>query len=183
MKKTDIFIIALWAATVFGLLEGIVLDIARAYPALLAPYKASAHLLWIAPVVDMPLFLLAALGLLVLLRLSRRWTNGIELTIAYGFFACIGAFSVIEAPKILNVPSTLLLSIGLGVVAFRSIRGSEGKLTQILRRRLLWIPVLIVLLGLGVFAYERASEAWRYRQLTSAIGQWFGSLRHLAKVV
>jgi hypothetical protein len=121
------------------------------------------------PVVDRSLFLLAALGLLILLRLGRRWTNGIELAIAYGFFACIGAFSVIEAPKILNIPSTLLLSIGLGVVAFRSIRGSEGKLTEILRRRLLWIPVLIVVLGLGVIAYERASEAWRYRGSTNKL--------------
>jgi hypothetical protein len=168
MRKLDIFVIAAWSATAFGLLEGVLLNIARAYPALLAPYKASAQMLWLAPVVDLPLFLLAAVGLLILFKLAQKWTGGSELLITYSFFIFLGIFTLAEALKIIHLASAALLSVGLTVVFCRKLRGSEHRLTDFLRRRLVWIPVLLVVAALGVYGYEQGRESWEFHQLSTA---------------
>jgi hypothetical protein len=165
VSHLDVFVVAAWAAVVFGLAEGIVLNVARAYPVILAPYKASAHLLWIAPLLDLPLFLLAAAGLLILFRLTRRWTSGIQKPVLYGFFMFIGIFTVVEAPKLIHLIATGAISLGLTVVITQKLRSSEDRLTYFLRRQLAWVPVLIIVAAAGVYGYELASELWRMYQL------------------
>jgi len=73
MRKTDVFVVAIWSALGLGIVEGLALNIARAFPALAAPYKFSAHILWVAPVLNTALFLLVAAVLIPLLRRLRKW--------------------------------------------------------------------------------------------------------------
>ena len=165
MRRQDSFVIAAWAATLFGLVEGSVLLICRAYPAVLAPYKVSVHALWIAPIVDLILFLAIALVLPTLLKPVRRWLNGSELLYAYGFFVFLGCFTILVTPRIIHWASLIILSLGLTVVAYRKLRGSEIALTGYLRRRLLWIPSLILMAGVGALGYEITREKWSFHNL------------------
>jgi arylsulfatase A-like enzyme len=169
MRKSDIFVVAAWAATIFGLVEGVVLLICRAYPAIVAPYKVSTDALWIAPIVDLVIFSFAAMGLLLLLKVGRKWlSDSHPLIVAYGVFFFIGVFAVISVPKIIHSLSAAVLSLGLAVVFCRKLRGSESRLTGFLRRRLAWIPALILTAAFGVSAYDWAREFRLFRQLPAA---------------
>jgi arylsulfatase A-like enzyme len=168
VRKADTFVIAAWAATIFGLMEGMTLCISRAYPAILAAHKVSVHILWIAPLVDLFLFLLAAAGLYVLRNFIRRWLGTSSVLLAYGFFVFLGVLTVITAPVILHPLSAVVLSLGLTVMCCRKLRGSESQLVGYLRARLVWIPVLLVMTGLGVSGYDRIREMWLFQHLPPA---------------
>ncbi|MCG3160256.1 MAG: hypothetical protein JMDDDDMK_01325 [Acidobacteria bacterium] len=168
MRKLDNFVIAAWAATIFGLMEGVVLVICRAYPAILAPYKVSVHALWIAPAINLILFLVIALALMLLTKLARRWLKEPELLFTYGFFVFLGFVTVLAAPRIIHWVTILILPLGLAAAFCRKLRGSEIALTDRLRRRLLWIPALIVLVGAGAWGYEKTREQWLFRKLPPA---------------
>jgi arylsulfatase A-like enzyme len=168
MQKSYTIVLAAWSATVFGLLEGIVLCISRAYPANLAPYKVSTHILWITPVVNLLFFTLIAFGILILGKWFRRRFQRSTLLIVVGFFVFIGIVTVITSPAIIHSISAVLLSLGLTVTIIRGLRGSENQLADYLRRRLAIIPLLIATIALGVAVYEDAGERWAFRKLPAA---------------
>jgi arylsulfatase A-like enzyme len=168
MRNSDPFVIAAWTATIFGLMEGVILVIWRAYPAILAPYKVSADVLWIAPALNLVLFSIAAASLLLLAKLVRKRLNISDSLIIYGAFFFLGLFAVISVPKIIHLVSAAVLSLGLAAAACRKLYGFEIRLTAFLRRRLVWVPVLIVAAALGVFGYEWAREFRLSRQLPAA---------------
>ncbi|MBY0374967.1 MAG: hypothetical protein K2Q23_13300, partial [Bryobacteraceae bacterium] len=87
-SRTPYFLIAAWAAIVFGLLEAIALQACRAFPALLAPYKSPVETLWIAPLLDLALFAMLALVLRVALS---RWLGEARV---HGVFFFLGVFTV-----------------------------------------------------------------------------------------
>jgi arylsulfatase A-like enzyme len=166
MRKSDIFVVAAWSATIFGLMEGIVLIICRAYPANVAPYKVSNDALWVAPILDLVVFLVVASGVLLVVKLGRRWLSDSRWPFfVYGIFIFLGLFAVISIPKIVHVLSAAVLSLGLSVALCRKLRGFEDQSAAFLRGRLLWIPVLIVAAAVSVSGYERAREWWQFRQL------------------
>jgi arylsulfatase A-like enzyme len=169
MRKSAIFVVAAWSATIFGLMEGIVLIICRAYPANVAPYKVSNDALWVAPIIDLVVFLVVAAGVLLLVQLGRRWLSYSRWPIVvYGVFIFLGIFAVISVPKIVHLLSAALLSLGLSVALCRKLNGIERRLTTYLRGRLVWIPALIVTAALGVSGYDHARESWQISQLTRA---------------
>lgn len=169
MRKSDIFVIAAWSATFFGLLEGIVLVICRGYPANVAPYKVSNDALWIAPLVDLFVFFIVAAGLLLIMQLAGKRLKGASaLTIAYGVFLFLGLLAVISVPKLVHLLSAALLCLGLAVALCRKLAGVENPLTAYLRAHLLWIPMLIASAALGVSGFEWTREAAAFRRLPAA---------------
>jgi arylsulfatase A-like enzyme len=172
MRRTDIFVVAVWAATIFGLLEGIIQCISRYYPVISAAHKVSPAVLWVAPTLDLFLFVLAAAGVTILCRLTRRWFDPPSLLATYGFFVFLGAFSVILAPGLIHPLAALVLSLGLAKFFCHKLRGHESQLTGFLRRQIVLSPALLIAVGLGVTTYETIRESWLYRQLpTPAAGQ------------
>jgi arylsulfatase A-like enzyme len=165
MTKRDSVVIAAWAATLFGLVEGAVLLISRAYPAVLAPYKMSVHALWIPPIVDVMPFLIVAPVLPTLLKAVRRWLKGSDLLAAYGVYSFLGFVTVLATTKTIHWVAVVVLPLGLAVTVCRMLRGSEMAGTDYLRRRLLWIPALILTAAVGAWGYEGAREQWLFRKL------------------
>lgn len=165
MCKSDAFVISIWAAVVFGLGEGIILSVTRSYPQILAPFKASPHILWVAPLIDLPLFLVAALGFLFFSRLLQRWLKDKELLIIYGVFIFLGVFTLLETAKIIHPLAVFILSLGATVASCGKLRGGEQRLTEFLHRRLVWTPVLIIIAGTGVYVYQEVMGLWRLYQL------------------
>ena len=160
---------AAWAATIFGLLEGVILVICRAYPANVAPYKVSNDALWITPLFDIFLFSIVAGGVLLVTMSGRRWLSGSHLPLVVsGVFIFIGVFAPISIPKIVHPLSAALLSLGLTVVICRKLKGNEMRVTAFLRGRLLWIPTLIVTALLSVSGYDWLREIWSYHRLPAA---------------
>ena len=169
MRKSDVLVIAAWAAAIFGLIEGIILVICRAYPANVAPYKVSNDALWIAPLLDLGIFLIVGTAVLLIIKIGSKWLHGARIpAIVFGIFIFLGIFAVVSVPKLIHHLSAVVLSFGLTTALCRKLSGSEIRLTALLRRRVLWIPGLIFTVGLGVVSYERAREYWQFRHLSSA---------------
>ncbi len=166
--KSDVFVVVAWAATIFGLLEGVVLCISRVDPLIHAAHKVSTSILWVAPLVDLPLFLLVAVALFVGLRLAWKRLGTRSLLIAYGLFVFLGIYTVVSAPRKIQPIGAAVFSLGVAVAFCRKLKSSEERLTAYLRRRLVWMPLLIVAASLGVFGFQRFQEAWWVRSLPPA---------------
>lgn len=169
MRKRDAFVIAASAAMIFGLLEGVILCISRYYPAIFAAHKVSPHVLWVAPVLDLLLFLPAAAALMVLARIIQRWFHSPILLTAYGCFIFLGVFPVIAAAGVIHPVAAAVLAAGSAAFGWQQLRGFETRLTAYLGRGLIWVPVCVAAAGFGVTAYEKLNESWHLGQLPPAV--------------
>lgn len=157
--------VAVWAGVLFGLLEGVVLFVCRFYPAVLAPYKVTAAVLWVAPLLDALLFAAAALVLPLFLKPLRRfrWADGAAPV--YGFFVFAGLSGAATAPRVLYPAAALLLAAGLTAVFCRYLPAFETRLTAASRKTVFLIPVLIGVLALGAAGHRRYREWTALREL------------------
>jgi arylsulfatase A-like enzyme len=161
-STADILTAAVWCAAVFGVIEGVLLTVSRSWPRILAPYKASAHLLWIAPVVDIGLFAAAACVLAAgLARVPRLRTFGV----ISGVFLFAGIATVLLTLKVMHIAAALILALGLTAAASRRLHGREAQTISWLRRRTLAIPVAVIVLAGTVAAWNAFAERRRFGRL------------------
>ena len=157
--------VAIWAALVMGLVEGALLNLARFWPVVLAPYKASAHVLWVAPLLDIVIFGCLGLLLLVAMRLAPALVGSRALLICWAGAALVGAGTVAITLRGIHVLSAGLLAVGAAAATARAVSGREAALAAAVRRRLLLVPVILVLVAAAVFAGEYAAERRHFGQL------------------
>lgn len=157
--------VAVWAALVTGLVEGTLLNFARFWPVVLAPYKASAHVLWVAPLLDIAIFGCLGLLLLVAMRLAPAVVGSRALLLCWAGAALVGAGTVAITLRAIHVLSAGLLAVGAAVATARAVSGREAVLASAARRRLLFVPVVLVLVAAAVFAWEYTAERRRFGQL------------------
>ncbi|MGI9079024.1 MAG: sulfatase [Gemmatimonadaceae bacterium] len=175
IRSADVFAIAVWSAVGFGLLEGVVLCITRAFPALRAPYKVSPHILWVAPLVDLVLFLSAAGVVIAVSRMVWRSHGASHLRSVYGVFVFLGLFAVLSAPGVIHIPSAALLALGGALAIARKVNGTAAGVARSLRFAMI-LPPFAVAIGLGVAGYDRVREMWLFRQLPPAAERAFNVL-------
>ena len=108
MSRSAILRLAVWMGLVSGFLEGVVLTATRSFPAILASFKGSIHLLWIAPLTEGIIF--AGVGCLLAMAV-RRWPSfGPRVPAVVSF---LGVFEVLSTPKILHPAAAIVLALGL----------------------------------------------------------------------
>lgn len=168
LRKSNLFVIALWSGAVFGFLEGVALCLSRAYPVIQAAHKVSNDAIWVAPLVDSLLFLLATPFLLIALALAGKYLRNREILTAFGFFSFLGVSTVLTMPRVFHSYAAAILSLGLTMVLTRTLDGSEDGLTRFLRRWLITVPILIGLAALGTWCFQRAVEFYEARRLPAA---------------
>ncbi len=84
MRAMDLFTIAAWSGVLFGFLEGGILCITRGFPARRAAHQVSNDIVWVAPVVDVIVFLGIAAAISLFRPLVRRWTGSIRTLVRAG---------------------------------------------------------------------------------------------------
>jgi hypothetical protein len=153
-----------WHALAFGLVEGLLLNLARFWPPVLAPYKASAHVLWVAPLVDLATFGLFGVGVFLLLR-AWRTPRLSPLLLVWGAFAFLGMGTVAATLNVIHYASAALLGLGGSVAVCRFVAGRESTLTSGLRRWLILVPLTLLAVGGGVALSGAAGEAREFGRL------------------
>jgi hypothetical protein len=68
-------------------------------------------------------------------------------------------------PKVLDVPSALILSLGLAVSLCRLLSGKEKQFKTHLRHWIFLIPFLMVVVAISTMGFGLASEIWRASQI------------------
>ena len=145
-----------------GLVEGLQLNLARSSPTILAPYKVSADILWVAPAVNAIGFALAGLVLAPLARrVAPRQADRILASGLVGVAAAINLYTL----KVIHPFSVLLLALGIGVAVFRL---SEARIRRVLTGAARFAPVSVLLLGVLAVGV-RASRAVQEKRAIAAL--------------
>jgi len=145
-----------------GLVEGLQLNLARSFPAILAPYKVSADILWVAPVVNGIGFALAGL---VLAPLARRLLPRVADRVLASGLAGVAVAINLYTLKLIHPLSVLLLALAIGVAVSRlSERRLRGLLAGAAR-----LAIFTPLLALVLFSGVRASGALREKRAMAAL--------------
>ncbi len=158
--------LALWIGTAFGLLEGAVLVWTRAWPAIQAAHKLSPDVLWIAPLVQIVLLGLAAIGLALAARVVPAL--GPRVATVAGSFVALGTAAVIGGPGVLHPASVAVIAGGIGISVARIVRDREAALLDALRR---WLPataILVLIAFAGTTLAGRLTEWARARSIASS---------------
>ena len=168
MKRLEMLVIAIWSGFIFGILEGLVFNFTRQFPALFAPYKLPAEVLWVSPIINIVVFSFTILLLSSAIRAIAPRVNMSHglLTLGVGLF--LGLFGVLNAPKVLHLLSTVLLAGGLTIVIVRVLRRHEQAVIHTSNRFLLIIPLSLILLALGVYGTKTIYESQLYNDLPVA---------------
>ncbi|MBI2834358.1 MAG: sulfatase [Acidobacteria bacterium] len=171
MRRSDVFLIAAWSASVLGAFEGVVLEVARAFPSVLAPDKAPVHILWVAPLVDLALFLALAGMLAPAVRLLARLPRIRPAVAVFGMFTAIGISNVLTAPAVLHPASAAILALGMTVACCRTVAVTDARLLAWLRARVGWLPLLLAALLVAAAGYDKGRETARSRRLPAPIAK------------
>ena len=154
--NTGLLAAAAWIGLIVGLAEGPLFFAARLLYR--QAVRVNTDILWVAPLVDVTVFVLAAGALLLVARLIRRppperttWFALISMTL-------VVFISVLSYDR-LNPLAVLLLACGLGLRLSSVLGRHAARLGRLFRRTLAPLLVLAVLYGLGVVAAGRVREA------------------------
>ncbi len=150
---------AVWAGVLWGSLEGLALVLSRAYPAIQAAHKVPPSALWVAPVVQVVLFLLLAWPMAVLAGSARMRHLGPRHALAA--YSAIGALALFAGQGLLHWTAVLMLGGAGAAGVFRALGGTSEPLTIRLVPRI-WMPLgLLAVMGAGTTLATRLIEIRR----------------------
>ena len=135
-------LLAVWFGLAAGLLEGLTALILRGEPQFYI--RVSPDILWIAPAVNLLLFLLIGAILDVLYRLTGKPPD--ESLIA-GLFTWATLFALLLLLGVMHQVAALILSLGVAVQTARVLRGREPHAEVLFRRSATILIVITLLLG------------------------------------
>lgn len=162
---SDGLVVAAWTAALGGLVEGLLLVVSRNWPQVLASHKASVHLLWIAPLMDIAVFGLLAIAYRLIVAWLPARVRQRALLWCFGVFIFCAVATAALALNVIHVASTVILALGAALWVVRTLDGREESAARQLRKRLLYIPIVIGTLALSVAAFEFVAEEMRYAHL------------------
>ncbi len=137
-----VLLIAAWFGLLAGLLEGVIANFLRGVPGFAV--RVSPEILWIAPAVNLVLFLFMGLGLAVLFRLNRKLAG---ISFSAGFFSWVTLFCLLLLVGKINQLASLILSLGVGVQVARMLRGREQRTLNFFRKSAGILVISALLIG------------------------------------
>jgi hypothetical protein len=161
----DAVTLAVWAGALTGVVEGVLLTAAIAWPAILAPYKASAHQLWISPIVDIVAFTFATGILWSGLQLTKRARILCSPRSAVALLGCASIGTIAVTLNVIHFASAGVLAIGGSAALSRAFDGREHGVVRILKRRLWAIPLIIMSIAMIMLLSSVVTERAAYAAL------------------
>jgi arylsulfatase A-like enzyme len=160
-SAADVLSVAAWCGLIFGIAEGAVIAYTRQFPAINAPYKTSERVLWVAPLLDVVLFVALAAALLAVRRmLTPGGTRANDSRHAVLVFTFLGVFGILFAPRVIHPAAILLFSAGSALATYRSLAARPDVLLKF--RRATWaIPVILLSLFVVTAAALRIADVRR----------------------
>jgi arylsulfatase A-like enzyme len=164
-------LIAGWFALVFGLVEGagLLYFVAQApLNSSLGQKYVNAHILWIAPAIDLVLFAATACVVAVILRWVKESRR---LTVMFGLFVFLTVFGWIILPIRLHRAAALILAVGLTVVFLRWVWKREQQMFSLIRRTTPALFAIWMVIAGALVGGERIREWMSIRNLPPATGR------------
>ncbi|MCL4523077.1 MAG: sulfatase-like hydrolase/transferase [Acidobacteria bacterium] len=167
-RTSDLLALTLWFGVVVGLLEGASFLLLQTAGLLTWNIKATAvdqNILWAATLMDVAVFLVAGIGLWVVLAWWRpaRW-----LFATHVVFGSLGWYVFVSMSGRLRERGALMLSLGLGVVVARLLARNEAGWMGFVRRSVVKVMVLAVVVGCAAASGDWMYEKYEDRKLAAA---------------
>jgi arylsulfatase A-like enzyme len=159
----QVFLIAAWFGLAAGLLEGMTRTLLRGIPGFV--YLNSPDILWIAPALNLSLFVALAAGLGLALRL---WGTALSTAVIAALFGWVGFFDLLLTLGKMSQVASLLLSLGLAVQLGRWLRGREQAVLSFFRRTIGSLLILAIFTGAAGFKWDSWGERSLLRRLPAA---------------
>ena len=158
----NLFFTSLW----FGLFAGVLEAVARTVPRFVSGWHPDSpiQILWIAPIFNLALILVLGTGLAVLNRITRV----VNVRLALALFVAIVFFGVAFSLEVIGKLPSLILALGVGVQAGRSILGREQAIVRYLRHTLPFLLISAVMLAATGVAWPLWKESRLVAQLPPA---------------
>jgi arylsulfatase A-like enzyme len=159
LTAKQLLAIAASAGFIFGTAEGGVMSITRLFPAIAAPYTTSANILWVAPLLDVVLFILIAVLLVPLMRMLQRtrFANLASGAAAAGLFTFAGLGGALVSTHVLHIAAVILLAGGAGAAVARGVRSHPRVVRRAVRFAAV-IPILLFTLASATILTLHAAE-------------------------
>ena len=155
-----VLLVSVWFGLISGLLEGVVANFLRQMPGF--ALRVPVGILWIAPVLNLALFLVMGAGLWLLFAALGKGPGAWLLLAFYGWVTLFGLLLLIgKLPQF----AALILSLGIAAEIGRRLQFREQRLHLFFRRTIVPLAGLVLLAG-GVGAQW---EGWRERSLLSRL--------------
>ncbi|MCC7353649.1 MAG: sulfatase-like hydrolase/transferase [Anaerolineae bacterium] len=155
-----ILLVSVWFGLISGLLEGIVANFLRQIPGF--ALRVPAEILWIAPALNLILFLVMGVGFSLLVGVLGREPDSWLLLALYG---CVTLFGLLMVTGKLPQSASLILSLGIAAEVGRRLRNHEQRLRGFFRRTV--VPLAGVALVVGTMGAQW--EGWRERSLLAGL--------------
>jgi hypothetical protein len=125
-RPSDGIAAGLWAGGVLGLVEGFVHAVTRLYPLINASLKTSNEIVWITPLVNIPVFLVLGLLAGFFLRLAGHRLKGRGLSLLWAGLSFPAFYLILTTPRVLERFGALILAAGLAVLVYRLMARKLG---------------------------------------------------------
>jgi arylsulfatase A-like enzyme len=159
----QLFLVSAWFALAAGVLEGTMKTLLRGVPGFV--YLNSPDILWIAPAVNLALFVAIAAGLGLALR---PWGTVLSTAVIAAFFGWVGFFDLLLTLGKMSPVASLLLSLGLAVQLGRWLRGRDATVLSFFRRTIGPLLILAILAGTAGFKWDHWQERSLVHRLPAA---------------
>jgi arylsulfatase A-like enzyme len=170
----DVFVIATWFGIVAGLLEGLVFTFIRLSGLMtwnMRQASVSFDFLWIAPLVNLAVFLGLACGLaaaVALLKTTLKWRGFVQQEAAVVFFAGLACYVALRVPDRLYLSAAIALSIGFALRMRAWFHAAVAAHIRWYRRTLVWLAVLLAVTATVTHGGAALIEGKRLRALPPA---------------
>lgn len=153
VPMASLLLLAAW----FGLLTGFgEVSLLAAKKLFLQQFiRFGPHVIWMAPLSDLLLFIVPGL---VLSLIAWRWPKSISLRTACLLFAFLGFLSLLFMYSKLHLYAALLLACGLAVQTSRLIGAHAQGFLGFVKRTLVWTIALAAAMTVGVYGWQNLAE-------------------------
>ncbi len=156
--------IAVWFGLAAGLIEVGIVSIKRLF---VFPIRISRDVVWMAPLAEVTICLVAALSIYSLAKLirQRRLLTGVIFV-----SALIAFFNLFLMVPRLHHYAALILAVGFAVQATRWIGKHREVFTRLVRKSIHWMVILVFILGFGLRGWQWVQEHRALGSLPEAPG-------------
>jgi arylsulfatase A-like enzyme len=145
----QVVIAGVWFGLLTGLIEVALLGIKTFY--LGALVRVGGDVVWMAPLVDLSLFVAVAI---VLVLIGRAFPAVRRPRVTFTVFAALSAFAVVLHYSQFVLVTKALIASGIGVQAARLVAPRAARFAALTRQTLPWAAALVVVLGAGLYGWR-----------------------------
>lgn len=167
-ETKELFLWAGSSAVIFGSVEGLTLHLCRFIPPILGPKPVSQEIIWVAPLLNLFLFLGLASGLLMGRRIAPGRFFLFDRLHPSILFPFLGLFGAVAASRVVHPAGAAILSLGVIITLRRKFFSSGHEFPLFLKRATSGVSCLLIFAWMSMVILDGGIQEYREGRLREA---------------